>query len=238
MTENRVNDRPEWHGRRLGRPLRPARKQTLSEVLPGLRIARPAIRQYIDIASLFQTDRIHTWLEIGFGAGEHLAEQARRHPEIGFIGCEVFVNGVAALVDRVKRHNLRNVRIFDDDGRLLLPLLPEASIERAFLLFPDPWPKRRHEKRRFVNAANLAVLARILADGAQFLIASDDRGMVRWTLEQMAGHPDFRWRARRPADWREAPSEWIETRYQRKALAAGRQPVFLFFERRPRRRQS
>jgi tRNA (guanine-N7-)-methyltransferase len=105
-------------------------------------------------------------------------------------------------------------------------------------LFPDPWPKRRHEKRRFVNPANLAVLARIMSDGGLFTVVSDDRGFIRWSLEQMAGHPDFLWRARRPADWREPPPDWVETRYQRKAMAAGRQPIFLIFERRARPAQT
>ncbi|MGH6931027.1 MAG: tRNA (guanine(46)-N(7))-methyltransferase TrmB [Dongiaceae bacterium] len=187
---------------------------------------------------MFGKDVAQVWLDIGFGSGEHLAEQARRHPQIGFIGCEPFLNGVAALVDQVNRLGLLNLRVFDDDVRLLLPHLPGGSIGRAFLLFPDPWPKRRHAKRRFVNPANLAEMARILTDGAEFLIVSDDRGFIRWTLEQMIGHPDFEWRARRPADWRDPPADWVETRYQRKALAAGRQPMFLAFERRRRGQQS
>jgi tRNA (guanine-N7-)-methyltransferase len=209
----------------------------MADLLPRLRIA-PAADQFIDLTKLFGSGARQVWLEIGFGAGEHLAEQARRHPEVGLIGCEPFVNGVAALLDLLAKHALANVRIFDDDARLLLPCLPTASIQRVFLLFPDPWPKLRHAKRRFVNPANLAQLARILADGGDFLIASDDRGFVRWSLEQMIGHPDFHWRARGPADWREPPADWVETRYQRKSAAAGRPAMFLAFTRVPRRVQA
>ncbi len=175
------------------------------------------------------------WLEIGFGNGEHLAEQARRHPEVGFIGSEVFVNGIAALLRHIERLGLTNVRIFDDDARLLLTSLPEASITRAFLLFPDPWPKARHAKRRFVGPANLAILANLLADSAELRIATDDPGYTRWTLQHLSDRAEFSWLARRPSDWRDPPADWVETRYQRKAVAAGRRPIFLRFERRSRR---
>jgi tRNA (guanine-N7-)-methyltransferase len=184
--------------------------------------------------ALFSHRPTAVWLEIGFGNGEHLAEQARRHPEIGFIGSEVFVNGVAALLRHIEWLGLTNVRIFDDDARLLLTSLPEASIARAFLLFPDPWPKARHAKRRFVGRANLAILANLLADGAELRIATDDPGYARWTLRQLSDRTEFSWLARKPSDWRDPPADWVETRYQRKAVAAGRRPVFLRFERRPR----
>jgi tRNA (guanine-N7-)-methyltransferase len=233
MTEVPARSRVDWHGRRRGRRLRPHRQDLLTGLLPGLRVTLPAGRA-LDPAGLFPQPPTESWLEIGFGSGEHLAEQARRHPEIGFIGCEVFVNGVAALVGQVERQKLANVRIFDDDARLLLTALPEASIGRAFLLFPDPWPKTRHAKRRFIGSANLATMAHILADGAEFRVATDDVGYVRWTLQQLIGHPDFRWTATGPNDWRSPPADWVETRYQRKAVAAGRQPVFLCFQRQPR----
>jgi len=176
------------------------------------------------------------WLEIGFGNGEHLAEQARRHPEVGFIGSEMFVNGIASLLRHVERLGLTNVRIFDDDARLLLAALPAASVDRAFLLFPDPWPKARHAKRRFIGPANLAVLGRLLADGAELWIATDDPGYARWTLRHVIGRPEFSWRAKHPRDWRNPPDGWVETRYQRKAAAAGRATIFLCFERQSRRR--
>jgi tRNA (guanine-N7-)-methyltransferase len=191
--------------------------------------------QTIDPTTLFPHSPSAIWLEIGFGSGEHLVEQARRHPEIGFIGSEVFVNGVAALLGHVERLRLSNVRIFDDDARLLLTSLPEASVGRLFLLFPDPWPKARHAKRRFIGPGNLPILAQRLADGAELRIATDDPGYARWTLQHLVGREEFSWLASRAADWRDPPDDWVETRYQRKAMAAGRRPVFLRFERRPRR---
>ena len=234
MTDEPARGRPDWHGRRRGRRLRPYRQDLIAELLPQLRVAVPAAGDLVDVASLFSRPPSQLWLEVGFGSGEHLAEQARRHPEIGFIGCEVFVNGVAALVGQIERLGLANVRIFDDDARLLLAALPEASVERAFLLFPDPWPKTRHAKRRFIGPANLATLAHILADGAELRVATDDAGYVRWTLQHVIGRPDFRWKATGPGDWRSPPEDWIETRYQRKAVAVGRRPVFLCFQRQPR----
>jgi len=238
MTDGPVRDRVDWRGRRIGRPLTPRRQALMADLLPRLRVSPPSAGQRLDPFTLFAARPREIWLEIGFGSGEHLAEQAQRHLDVGFIGCEVFVNGVAALLDHIDRGGVANVRIFDDDARLLLPALPEACLARAFLLFPDPWPKTRHAKRRFVGAGNLVLLARLLADGAEFRIATDDAGYVRWVLQQMAGSPDFAWRANGPADWREPPPDWLETRYQRKAQAAGRRPVFLHFERRARRREA
>lgn len=199
-----------------------------------MRVAPPRAGAMLDAAGLFPHRPSEIWLEIGFGSGEHLIEQARRHPEVGFIGCEVFVNGVAALVGQIERSGVANVRIFDDDARILLSGLPTASLARAFLLFPDPWPKARHAKRRFVGSVNVATMARLLADGAEFRIATDDTGYVQWTLQHLVGHPDFWWRATGPSDWRDPPPDWVETRYQRKAVAAGRSPVFLCFNRRTR----
>jgi tRNA (guanine-N7-)-methyltransferase len=234
MTDVPARSRVDWHGRRRGRRLRPHRLDLIAGLLPRLRIALPPSDVALDLAALFPQPPSQLWLEVGFGSGEHMAEQARRHPEIGFIGCEVFVNGVAALAGQLERLELANVRIFDDDARLLLMALPEASIDRAFLLFPDPWPKTRHAKRRFIGPANIATMAHILADGAEFRVATDDVGYVRWILQHLIDHPDFRWAAGRPGDWRNPPEDWVETRYQRKALAAGRPPVFLCFQRQPR----
>jgi tRNA (guanine-N7-)-methyltransferase len=234
MTDAAARGRIDWHGRRRGRRLPPYRQDLIADLLPRLRVAPPSAGGTLDLASLFPQPPSQLWLEVGFGSGEHLAEQARRHPEIGFIGCEVFVNGVAALVGQVQRLRLANIRIFDDDARLLLATLPEASIDRAFLLFPDPWPKTRHAKRRFIGPANLATMAHILADAAEFRVATDDAGYVRWALQQLIGHPDFRWKATGPGDWRSPPDDWVETRYQRKAMAARRRPVFLCFQRQSR----
>jgi tRNA (guanine-N7-)-methyltransferase len=236
MPDQPGRDRPDWHGRRQGRRLRPGRQRLMSELLPRLRLTLPSTGSSFDPFTLFRPRPREIWLEIGFGGGEHLATQAERHPEIGFLGSEVFVNGIAALLDQVDKRGLANLRIFDDDARLLLPALPQASLNRVFLLFPDPWPKKRHEKRRFIGPANLAHLARVLVDGGELRVASDDAGYIRWVLEQTAGHPAFRWQARCPHDWRSPPADWVDTRYQEKARAAGRPATFLSFERRPRPR--
>jgi tRNA (guanine-N7-)-methyltransferase len=236
MADAYERSRPNWHGRRHGRRLSSHRQRLLAGLLPRLRVPVQPETGMVDPSGLFSRQPSAVWLEIGFGSGEHLAEQARRHPDIGFIGSEVFVNGVAALLHHIERLQLTNVRIFDDDARLLLTVLPEASITRMFLLFPDPWPKARHAKRRFVGPTNLANLARLLADGGELCIATDDAAYARWTLQHLVGQTEFLWPVRSARDWRNPPGDWIETRYQRKATAAGRHPIFLRFERQPRRR--
>jgi len=221
------------YGRRRARPLRSGQRRLKEELLPRLAISLPEHGR-LDPRSLFPAPVRHVWLEIGFGAGEHLAEQAERHPEIGFIGGEVFEDGVVRLLGEVARRRLRNVRLFTDDARLLLAALPPASLGRVFILFPDPWPKRRHHKRRLVAPATLDLLAAAMADGAELRLATDDRDYLAWMLEHTIAHPDFVWLARRPSDWRERPDDWPATRYEAKARAAERIPAFLRFLRRPR----
>jgi tRNA (guanine-N7-)-methyltransferase len=174
------------------------------------------------------------WLEVGFGAGEHLAAQAERHREISFIGCEVFENGIVKMLRQMERLRLDNVRLFADDAHLLIEALPAASVDRVFILFPDPWPKRRHAKRRIVSRETLDALAVIMRDGAELRLATDDRNYLCWILEQVTDHSAFEWLARRPSDWRERPEDWPSTRYEKKALAAGRAPFFLRSRRRAR----
>ena len=173
------------------------------------------------------------WLEIGFGAGEHLARQAKAHPEIGFLGCEPFVNGITTLLAEIESHDIQNVRVFPDDARLILPALPTASVGRCFILFPDPWPKRRHRDRRLVAPAMLDTLARVMADGAELRLGSDHPDMVDWMLLHCRRHPDFLWTAKHPQDWQQRPADWPPTRYEAKALHGG--PVFLTFQRVKRR---
>ena len=174
------------------------------------------------------------WLEVGFGGGEHLAAQAMSRRDVGLIGSEPFVNGLASLCALIDEGGLANIRIHDDDARLLIECLADASIARMFLLFPDPWPKARHHKRRFVSAETLDACARILADGAEMRIATDDRGYCRWMLEHFARHDAFSWTARGPGDWRQRPDDWPPTRYEAKARDQGRPPVFLTYRRVPR----
>jgi tRNA (guanine-N7-)-methyltransferase len=199
-------------------------------VLPELSFEVPE-QGGLDPISLFPTPPADLWLEIGFGAGEHLAHQAAAHPEIGFLGAEVFENGVVKLLAEVQRLRLGNLRILVDDARLLLAALPDACIGRVFILFPDPWPKVRHHKRRMVSPATLDALARTMKDGAELRLATDDAGYLRAMLELVPRHPAFAWQARGPADWRERPRDWPATRYEAKAIAAGQIPYFLCFAR-------
>jgi tRNA (guanine-N7-)-methyltransferase len=197
-----------------------------------LRIDLPE-QGHLDPQRLFPVPPAELWLEIGFGAGEHLAEQATAHPDIGFLGAEVFENGVVKLLAEVRRRDLANVRILVDDARLLLAALPDACLGRVFILFPDPWPKQRHHKRRMVSPAALDQLARTMKAGAELRLATDDADYLRAMLELVPAHPGFVWQARRPADWLRRPPDWPATRYEAKALAAGRIPHFLRFTRRP-----
>ena len=219
------------YGRKRGRPLRPGQRVLITEVLPRLDVRLPE-RGKLDPASLFDTAPRAVWLEIGFGGGEHLAAQAEAHRDLGLIGCEVFENGVARLLGQIARRRLSNIRLFTDDGRRLVEALTAASVERVFILFPDPWPKQRHHKRRILSTGTLDALARIMAEGAELWLATDDGGYFAWMLERVTNHPEFVWLARRPADWRQPPAGWLPTRYEEKAVAAGRVPFYLRARRR------
>jgi len=226
--------RPQLFGRRHGRRLRTGQRALLANLLPRLGIELPAPGARLDPLALFSPGTKEVWLEIGFGGGEHLAWQAARNPGVGLIGVEFFVNGIAALLSRVAHQRLQNVRIHQGDGRAVLAALPDASIARAFVLFPDPWPKARHAKRRFVSPETVREFARVLIDHAELRLASDDPAHIRWLLGHLTGCRQFEWRARRPRDWRERPEDWPPSRYEEKALRAGRRAAYLNFRRRPR----
>lgn len=225
---------PKLYGRRQGRPLRRHKADLVETLLPQVRFERPEPGQVIEPAGLFAAPVTAVWLEVGFGGGEHLAAQAVANPGVGVIGCEPFINGIAGLLAAIQRDGLTNVRILPDDARPLLAALPDASIGRCFVLFADPWPKRRHHERRFIGPESLDQLARVLTCGAELRLASDDPGLIQWMLDHTWHHPAFEWLARRADDWRRRPADWPPTRYEGKAIAAGRRPVFLRFRRRPR----
>lgn len=218
------------YGRRQGRPLKVQARDALETVLPRLTLPLEALG---DPLSLFPGCR-ELAFEVGFGGGEHLITQAKANPRTGFIGAEPFINGVAKLADAAR--DVSNVRIHHGDARDMLERLPDGSLAAAFILFPDPWPKLRHHKRRFVNQENLMQIARVLRPGARLRIASDIPDYVRWALEAIArfnrsGRRCFSWTAQSRTDWQQRPADWPPTRYEGKALEAGRVPAYLQFER-------
>jgi tRNA (guanine-N7-)-methyltransferase len=220
------------YGRRRGKKLRDGQQSLLDTLLPRLTLGLPPEPAKIDLAQAFggasPPDGI--WLEVGFGAGEHLVWQAKEHPGVGLIGCEPYINGVAKCLAHIEREGLENIRLFTDDARLVMNALPDQSLSRAFVLFPDPWPKSRHHKRRFVARANLDILARLMKPGAELRLATDDPSYLPWMIEHACTHPAFEWLAERPADWRGRPADWPPTRYETKRIAGV--PVFLRFRRR------
>ncbi len=229
---------PRFYGRRIGRRLRPLRSKLMATLLPRLCLSLPPGTTPLDLPSLFARPVSAVWLEVGFGAGEHLIAQARANPAIGLIGCEPFMNGIATLLADVDRQPVDNLRLFVDDARLLLPHLPDASIARLFLLFPDPWPKTRHHRRRFIGPDTVALLARIVADDGELRVATDQEDYARWSLAHVTS-PDggagcFTTTARSSEDWHTPPADWLPTRYQRKTEAAGARPIFLSFRRQRR----
>lgn len=224
---------PRFFGRRQGRKLRAGRAALIEQALPRFRVPFEPGKP-IDPWSLFAPRSRLLWLEIGFGAGEHTAWQAEHHPDAGIVASEVFVNGVASLLRHIEERGLANIRIHPADARPLLAALPNACLDRVFLLHPDPWPKARHAERRFVNPGNLDQFARVMADGAELRIASDHPVYKQWALEQLAKRRDFEWLARRAEDWRQRPADWPETRYEAKAKGEGRTSLYLRYRRRPR----
>jgi len=216
------------YGRRRGKRMTAEHERMLVEVLPryGVSIDAPT-------AAFAEPDRPF-WLEVGFGGGEHLLHQARNRPEVNFLGCEPFFEGVARALEDVTEHDIRNVRLFPDDARKVIDVLPDGSVDRLFILFPDPWRKTRHHKRRFIGPENLPRLSRILADGAEFRAFTDHQDYGRWILWHVTRHPDFEWMAEEADDWLVPPGDYVATRYEQKAREQGRKPVYFRFRRRPR----
>ena len=182
----------------------------------------------LDVEALFGGRDL--WLEVGFGGGEHMVHQAEQNPDICIIGCDPYINGVAMLLGRIRAAGVENLRVYPNDVRDLFDVLPEASVARAFVLYPDPWPKARHHRRRFVTQEHLVPLARVLKPGAILRLATDIPDYVRQTLQEVP-KAGFEWLAERPGDWRCPWADWISTRYEQKALRAGRVPHYLTFRK-------
>jgi tRNA (guanine-N7-)-methyltransferase len=203
-------------GRNRGKSLRPYQQSLVDDLLPRITATgMPDMAGYSKLA-----------LEIGFGGGEHLLAQAAHNPDTLFIGVEPYINGVAKCLAGIDKQKLSNIRLNTQDARLLIKALPDACLDAAFILFPDPWPKARHNKRRLVNLETLAMLARAQKPGARLLIASDHEDYCVWILEHLAATPHYRWTAEAQADWLTPPADWTETKYQRKTTAEGRPPHF------------
>lgn len=231
MTEERRSRSTEaFFGRRHGKTIRPMQAVALATVLPELKVelGNPAPA---DLRQLFPLPVDRVALEIGFGGGEHLHHESGRAASTGHIGVEPFVNGMASLLRMIEREPRPNLRLHDDDAAAFLDWLPPRSVDRIDLFYPDPWPKKRHWKRRFVNAANLARFARVLKDGGTFRFASDIDHYVNWTLLEVAANGGFDWTARSADDWRQPFEGWPGTRYEAKAKREGRTPAYLTFVR-------
>lgn len=223
-----TEQRPHFYGRRKGKKLRAERARVMEELLPKLRFDLSDIKE--NPASLFDTPKKEVWLEIGFGNGEHLIEQALDNPDVGFIGCEPFVNGVSALLVAIEKHNVQNIRLWPDDARFLMDALHDHCLDRCFILNSDPWPKKKHAKRRFIQKETLDDLHRILKTGAELRMSSDHPVLIDWQLEKTYFHGGFNWTATCADDWRQRPKDMRETRYQQKGEKQGRPTVFLNFK--------
>jgi tRNA (guanine-N7-)-methyltransferase len=215
------------YGRRQGHKLRQGQAALVEELLP--RIEVPADGP-IDAVTLFGDDR-PLELEIGFGAGEHLAGQAAMRPDTGFIGCEPFLNGVVGALGHVRDGALDNVRLHMGDALEVIERLPDASLDRLYLLHPDPWRKARHAKRRMVNHGPLDAIAAKLKPGAEFRLGTDDPTYCRWSMMVMNQRRDFRWLAESAADFLTRPGDWPETRYERKARRQGHEVWYFRYVR-------
>jgi len=217
------------YGRSKGKPLRPHQACLVAELLPKLEVDAARLAAG---APLFDFAPREQWLEIGFGGGEHLVAQALAHPDVGIIGCEPFVNGVAKALAAIERQRVANLRIRMGDARPLVEATPTATLSRVFILYPDPWPKRRHNRRRIVSQEMVAELARAARPGATVRFATDIDDYAGWTLTRFLASPHFRWQADEADDWRRPWDDWAPTRYEAKAKLAGRVPIYLTFVRR------
>ncbi len=220
---------PRLYGRLQDKPLKPRQAQLMETLLPKLAIPDPEVGR-LNLKALFpQAEEV--WLEVGFGGGEHLAWQAAHNPAVGIIGAEPFLNGVAKALVQIDDQGLQNARIHHGDVRPLIEALPDGALTRLFVLHPDPWPKRRHQKRRMISPWFFGEAARLLRPGGELRVASDIPDYIRWTLMHWQRAGGFEWTAECAADWTDRPADWPQTRYEAKALREGRRPAYLIFRR-------
>lgn len=212
-------------GRRCGKPLAHYQRELVRTLLP--RLAVDLTQPIADARALFPNEPTDVWLEVGFGGGEHLLSAAARHGDVGLIGCEPFLNGMARALADLATVDGENVRLHCGDAGELIDALPDASLGRVFLFYPDPWPKRRQRKRRFISDNMLVRLARAMKPGAQLRFATDIDDICGWTLARLKRSPHFAWTAKKASDWREPWPDWVSTRYEQKALSEGRHPCYI-----------
>jgi tRNA (guanine-N7-)-methyltransferase len=224
------------HGRRLGRPLSPARKKALDALMPTLQVPSSALETEatLDPASLFTDSSAQTWLEIGFGSGEHLRHVMALHPDINYIGAEPYINGMSAFLKDLYELEIptERIRTHMDDALLLVDSIKDNSLDGIYILNPDPWHKYRHHKRRIVRPETLDKYARVLKTGGKLIMTSDVSYLSEWMCMQAAQHPSFTWHANSKSDWQDTPKDWESTRYENKGRDAGRYQNYLMFEKR------
>jgi tRNA (guanine-N7-)-methyltransferase len=242
MKSARDNNEPKFFGRRKGRVVRKAKSFLLENMLPQIRV-----KEALDFnKNMFGTEKKEICLEIGFGDGQHIFGQAKNNPDVGYVGVEVFQNGVANLLSLISgikegdnlpvsvnasEYDVNNIRVYDDDVRKLFQKIPDNFFDRVYLLFPDPWPKKKHASRRFVNPDNLKEIARVLKNDGLFRVATDHPVYKRHVLRTMHEAKDFVWTAKCGDDWRKEPIDWVKTKYQAKAIREGRRPVWFDYKR-------
>jgi tRNA (guanine-N7-)-methyltransferase len=226
-----IDPKRAFFGRRKGHALRPRQTALFETLLPRVAIDTDT-EAPADLRTLFPVDVNEVRLEIGFGGGEHLLAQAVEHPRVGFIGSDAFVNAVAKVLAGIQERELGNLRLHSADAAHLMDWLPPSAISRLDLLYPDPWPKKRHWKRRFVQDASVRQIARVLRPGGEFRFATDIPGYAAWTLERVLRSPDFIWTAEKADDWRKPWPGFGGTRYEAKAMREGRVPAYFVFRRR------
>ena len=237
-----------FYGRRKGKPIKESRQHLIEGLLPKVALTPPSEGQKIDVKGIFGITPREVWLEVGFGGGEHVAELAKLYPDVGIIGAEPFINGVASLLAHLNGSHMKqaldtnletgrtdNVRIWPDDVRPLFPSFKNGVFERIFILYPDPWPKARHAERRFVNSRNIPELARMLSDTGSVYVATDVQAYAEWAVEQMNLSGLFN---QVNADTSIPPSDWVPTRYERKGIAAGRKPTYLIFQKNKKKKNN